>query len=111
MTKNKNTGKKFSNGRSYQSNWKEEPKCFNLMCVVRLIPVNLGELFYECNEILYTQGYPSQEEKSSLAFKEYMMGNAEEEQHIQKGQAFWLFTALEQVQNNEKQGHNYVTEF
>ena len=28
-----------------------------------------------------------------------------------KGQAFWLFTALEKVQNNEKQGHNYVTEF
>ena len=29
-------GQEVSNGRSYQQNWKEEPKCFNLMCVVRL---------------------------------------------------------------------------
>ena len=25
-------GKNFWNARSYQQNWKEEPKCFNLMC-------------------------------------------------------------------------------
>ena len=36
-TKNKNTGKNFSNGRSYQWNLKEEPKRFNLMCVLRLL--------------------------------------------------------------------------
>ena len=34
--KNKNTGKNFSYGCSYQENWKEEPKRFNMMCVVRL---------------------------------------------------------------------------
>ena len=32
LTKNRNTGKYSSNGRSYQWNRKEEPKCFILMC-------------------------------------------------------------------------------
>ena len=70
------------------------------------ITVDLGEL-----GILYTQGYPSQEEKSSLAFKEHTTGNAEEQRRIQKGQVVWVLTALVQVQNNKKKGHNYITEF
>ena len=37
LTKHKDKGKFFLNGRSYQYNWKEEPKRFNLMCVVRLL--------------------------------------------------------------------------
>ena len=32
-----------------------------------------------------------------MAFKEPTTGNAEEEQHIQKGQVVWVFTALEQA--------------
>ena len=37
LTKHKSTRKNFPIGPLYQQNWKEEPKHFNLICVVRLL--------------------------------------------------------------------------